>query len=166
VAGGRQPPQQWQQNLYQPHAPPQRYQPKRPAGIVVIAILMLIGAVLLLLAGFGLFVLAFLASGEPEFGGVLGALLGLVGLIMLLFGIAYIFLAMGLLKLKPWARKVARVLAAISIAFGILSVFGGDPVSIISLIFNIIIFLYLGSRGVKAAFEGSRLAMYQAPRVY
>lgn len=132
----------------------------------MIAILMLIGAILLLFMGFGMFAVAFLASGGPEFGDVLGVLLGLAGLIILLIGIAYIILALGLLKLKAWARRVARALAAVGIVLGLIALADGDVTSIVGLVINFIIFFYLGSRYVKAAFEGARLAIYQSPRIY
>ena len=128
----------------------------------MIAILMIIGAVLMVLFGFILFVLAVLAGDDPE----LGVLFGVLGLVILIIAIVDIILALGLLKLRPWARTWARILAALGILSGLMSVFGGDPFSIVSLVINLIVFFYLGSRNVKAAFEGSRFGVYQNPRTY
>ena len=132
----------------------------------MIAILNILGGAIMLFLAFAMIAVAFLASGEPEIGGVLGPVFGLIGLVLLLIALAYFVMAWGLLKLRPWARTITRVLAAIAIVLNLFSILAGDPFSIINLIFNIIILWYLGRPDIKAAFEPQRFGTYQAPRVY
>jgi hypothetical protein len=131
---------------------------------VVIAILMLIGGVLLLLSAvFSLMAAAWFTSDAD---GILGALFGVIGLIMLVLGLFYVFLALGLLKLKPWSRRAARALALIGIVLGLISLLGGDLTSVVNLVINIIIFWYLGTPDVKAAFSPVQRAFSSSPRYY
>jgi hypothetical protein len=125
---------------------------------------MLIGGALLLLSA----VLSLLAAAwfADDVDGILGALFGVIGIIMLIMGLFYVLLALGLLKLKPWARSAARTLAVIGIVFGLISLLGGDLTSVVNLVINFIIFWYLGTPDVKAAFSPVQRAYSSAPRHY
>jgi len=132
----------------------------------VIAVLMIITGLLLLLGALVIVAAAFWASSVGDAGDLLGPVYGLFGVIMLIIALAYLGLAMGLLRLRPWARSVARVLAVIGLLSALLSVLAGDMTSILSLVFNVIIVWYLGRQDVRAAFEPVRYSVPQAPRVY
>ena len=92
---------------------------------IVIAGLCLLGAVLIPL-GFGILATFIGASGDPD-AGTAATILGLTGMfvsVMLgVFAIPYGFAAYGLLKLRPWGRIMAIIMAAmllIKIPFGTL----------------------------------------------
>ncbi len=85
------------------------------------------------------------------FGGVVGALIGILGAVFIALGVAYFFVAWGLLKGKPWAWTVTLILTIIDIAVGVVSIIA-NPASIIGLIINGIILYYLFRPHVKAYF--------------
>ncbi len=166
MAGAQRPQQPWQESLYPSHVSPQAFRRERPTGVTVIAVLMMLTGLLLLLGAIAVIAVAFWTSGWGDSGDFFGPLYGLFGVIMLVIGIAYMGLAIGLLRLKPWARSVARVLAVFGLLSALLSVLAGDPTSILSLVFNVIIVWYLGRNEVRAAFEPARAVGYQARRAY
>jgi len=66
----------------------------------------------------------------------------------------YFFIARGLLKFKNWARIALLIIATLNIIGGILSVVAGDYASLINLIVNLIIAIYLlFSKKVKKVFS-------------
>lgn len=130
-------------------------QPKtRPTGVTILGILGIIAGVLLLFTGLIFAGLAAVAPGMVDagmFGGVVGALIGILGAVFIALGIAYFFVAWGLLKGKPWAWTVTLILTIIDIAMGVVSIIA-NPASIIGLIINGIILYYLFRPHVKAYF--------------
>lgn len=125
---------------------------RRPAGVVVIAILYWIGAFWLLVLGVILTVGATLftaaLAGIPSIIGGLG-IVG--GVFMLAFGTALAFIGYGLVTLQEWARMTAVVLAVIGIVICFLpgiGIFG----RLIRLAINIAIVWYLNQAPVKACF--------------
>jgi len=91
-------------------------------------------------------------SQMPLLGGIFGAIFAICGVILIVIGILYFILAVGLLGLKPWARKVAKGLAILSLILGILSLLGGSFTSVLNVLIAIIIIWYLGKPEIKAAF--------------
>ena len=71
---------------------------KRPTGVTVIAILIIIGGILLLLAGFGT-----VAVGSLFIYEIIGLVFVIIGAILLAVGIGYVVVSYGLLKGKSWA---------------------------------------------------------------
>jgi hypothetical protein len=129
-------------------------QPKtRPTGVTILGILGIISGALLLFAGLIFAGLAAISPGMDAgmFGGVVGALIGILGAVFIALGVAYFFVAWGLLKGKPWAWTVTLILTIIDIAVGVVSIIA-NPASIIGLIINGIILYYLFRPHVKAYF--------------
>ncbi len=85
------------------------------------------------------------------FGGIAGMLIGILGAVFIVLGVAYFFVAWGLLKGKPWAWTVTLILTIIDMAMGLISIIT-NPLSIIGLIINGIILYYLFRPHVKAYF--------------
>ncbi len=78
-----------------------------------------------------------------------------LSLVLLSIGCAFIYIAHGMIKLKPWAWTTNRVLAAIIVVIGILSTLSGDMWSVVYVAINAVILVYLGTDHVKTAFEPS-----------
>ena len=151
----------------QPPYPLQVYQqpPPRnaPAGVVVIAILNIIVALLLFLGSLGALLVALAIGTDPEFGDALSFFFLVTGVILFLMAIALIIMAVGLIKLRPWARTISIVLAWIGGILGILTFLSGNPVPLINVVINVIIIWYLGRPHVKAAFYPAPPPMYGQP---
>jgi len=147
----------------------------KPAGVIVIAILYFIGAAFCLLGGITFIAgggfLATMMSQQGQAGGsglatLMAGLGAVMGVVFLAFGVIDIFVALGLLKLKNWARIVAIVFSAIGACFQVLGILGSlshfNPGSFIfGLIFLAIygwIIWYLLKPEVKAAFHGAARA--------
>lgn len=142
----------------------------RPTGVTVIAILDFLGAGLCILGGLGLmFGGGFIASIINQQGGQAGAgaagiLAGIgvmVGIFCLLIAAVDIILAVGLLKLKEWARIITIVLTGIFGALGVLGLLGGfihfnlfaTVIRLCVLGIQAFIIMYLLKPEVKAAFQ-------------
>jgi uncharacterized membrane protein (DUF2068 family) len=89
-----------------------------------------------------------LAAFAPE----ISILLVGVGAVLVAIGIGYFVVSYGLLKGKGWAWSVTLILSYIGIAFGIISIVGGNFFSIVTLIINIVIIWYLYKSQVKSFF--------------
>ncbi len=129
-----------------------------PTGVKVISVLYYIGAALSVLLGLFLFggagMINSISTKIPLLG-VLGAGLFVVGgIILILLGVLYFFIARGLWNLKSWARTIAIILAALGALGALGSILSGHVVSnIISLAISIAIGAYLlFSEEVKQAF--------------
>ena len=142
----------------------------RPTGVTVIAVLGFLGAGLCILFGLSMVVGGgFLASiinrqggqGSAEATGILAGIGAVFGIISLIGAAIDIVLAIGLLKLKEWARIVTIVLAAIFgalVLLGLLSSFiHFNPIAtvirICVLAIQAFIIMYLLKPEVKAAFQ-------------
>jgi hypothetical protein len=142
----------------------------RPVGVTVIAILAFLGAGLCILAGLGMMLGGgFLASivnqqgGQGSMGaaGMLAGIGAVVGIFCLVIAAIEIVLAVGLLKLKEWARIVTIVLTGIFAALGLLGVLGSFIhfnlshliIRICVLAIQAFIIIYLLKPEVKAAFQ-------------
>lgn len=150
----------------------------RPIGVTIIAILMIIGAILLLIGGTGFLVIAPLL-GQLDLSEIsdtsndtlsvnlngtdialpnnalfifLGGALGVIGGVLVALGIASLIVAWGLLKGKGWAWIVTIIISIISIVFNIVSIAAGNIGSVVGLIINGVIIYYLYRPNVKSYF--------------
>jgi hypothetical protein len=122
---------------------------KMPLGIQLIAIwgyicaffTFLVGLLMVLIQGP---VLNFLESMKilpnPSIGSIISAALIVVGILMMVWGVFYYFLARGLWKGKNWARLVQLVFSALAVLGGLFSL----PSGIVGLAINAAIIWYLG----------------------
>jgi hypothetical protein len=134
---------------------------KRPTGVTVIAILVIIGGILLLLAG-----IAAVAVGSLFLSQITGLGFVVIGSIILAVGIGYLVVSYGLLKGKRWAWTITMVLLFIGIAIDVASIiFGSFAInmnisnflsansgSVASIIISIIILYYLYRPHIKSYF--------------
>ena len=136
---------------------------KRPTGVTVIAILIIIGGILLLLAGFGGVVVGSLFISSQ----IIGLGFVIIGAIILAVGIGYLVVSYGLLKGKRWSWTITVVLLFIGIAIDVASIiiFGYFAInmdtssflttnsgSIAGIIISVIILYYLYRPHVKSYF--------------
>ena len=134
---------------------------KRPTGVTIIAILIIIGGILLLLAGIGV-----IAVGSLFISQIIGLGFVIIGAIILAVGIGYIVVSYGLLKGKRWAWTITVVLLFIGIAINVVSIiFGSFAINmdistfltvnsgnIAGIIISVIILYYLYRPHVKSYF--------------
>jgi hypothetical protein len=135
---------------------------KRPTGVTVIAVLVIIGGILLLLAGIGGVAVGSLFISSQIIG--LGFII--IGAIILAVGIGYLVVSYGLLKGKRWSWTITVVLLFIGIAIDVASIiFGSFAInmdtsnflvtnsgSIAGIIISVIILYYLYGPHVKSYF--------------
>ena len=100
--------------------PPGYYQaprPSRPIGVAILAILVVLGGVLFLLSGIAilLFSAAFALGGL----GIFGLAGSILGGIVLIFGIIWIAVGLGLWNLRGWAWWLAVIVMVLTILGGI-----------------------------------------------
>ena len=135
---------------------------KRPTGVTVIAILIIIGGILLLLAG-----IAGVVVGSLSISQIIGLGFVIIGAIILAVGIGYLVVSYGLLKGKRWSWTITVVLLFIGIAIDVASIiiFGyftfdtdtssfltTNSGSIAGIIISVIILYYLYRPHVKSYF--------------
>nr|HEV7953790.1 hypothetical protein [Candidatus Acidoferrales bacterium] len=142
---------------------------QRPTGVTIIAVLDFIGAAGLLILGLltfaggsfiaGLFSAAATANGATTATPAAGWMAGIgifLGAIFLAFAIFFIFVAIGLLKLKNWARITTIVLSALGLLTNLNGfrggMAGGIAGPIVGLAINILIIWYMLQPNVKTAF--------------
>ena len=127
---------------------------KRPTGVVVVAILEVLGGISSLAAGGVVMAIPWgaapgrVASGFGILGGFFAVVAGLIGGILYLVGIADFFIAYGLLKGNSWVWILCSVFAIIGIVLGLILL----PFGIIPIIFDTIIIYYLTRPHVKEFF--------------
>jgi hypothetical protein len=135
---------------------------KRPTGVTIIAILIIIGGILLLLAG-----IAGVVVGSLSISQTIGLGFVIIGAIILAVGIGYLVVSYGLLKGKRWSWTITVVLLFIGIAINVVSIiiFGyftfdtdtssfltTNSGSIAGIIISVIILYYLYRPHVKSYF--------------
>ena len=134
---------------------------KRPTGVTIIAVLVIIGGIILLLAGIGA-----VAVGSLFLSQITGLGFIIIGVIILVVGIGYLVVSYGLLKGKRWAWTITVVLLFIGIAIDVASIiFGSFAInmdmstfltsnsgSIASIIISVIILYYLYRPHIKSYF--------------
>jgi hypothetical protein len=116
---------------------------KRPLGVTIVAILMIINGIILIAAGIG----------GITVGAVMDIpLIGVSSGVLVALGIAAIIVAWGLIKGKGWAWIVTVILSIISIIMSIIAIAGGNFGSIINLVISGVILYYMYRPEVKAYF--------------
>jgi hypothetical protein len=141
---------------------------QRPTGVTVIAVLDFIGAAFCVIGGVlmfaggamlgSLFGAAANANGTPAVGaGVMAGMGAALGVIFLLIAALAIVVAMGLLKLKNWARITTIVLAALGLLGSIRNFIGGLGngaiiMGVIFVAYYIWVIWYMLQPNVKQAF--------------
>lgn len=149
---------------------------KRPIGVTIIAILIIIGGIVLLIGGIsliGLGAIFSLSSTEIDQAGpnstgiaeiaALGMIPIVMGIIMLILGIAYLVVSYGLLKGKGWAWTITIIVTIIGLIMQIISaivigsftssIITGLTSHIIGIIISGIIIYYMFRPHVKAFFR-------------
>ncbi len=136
---------------------------KRPTGVTVIAVLVIIGGILFLLAGIGAVAVGSLFMLQNT--GLL--VFVIIGAILLAVGIGFLVVSYGLLKGKRWSWTITVVLLFIGIAIDVASIiiFGyftfnmdtssfliSNSGSIASIIISVIILYYLYRPHIKSYF--------------
>ena len=145
---------------------------KRPLGVTIVSILMIVNGIILV--GGGVWAAYFIPSLiTPELTGdlsnltdgnqlspqlsttITGAIVGVVMVtagIAIALGIASFVLTWGLLKGKGWAWIITVILAIISLVFSIIGLASGSIPNIISIIINGVILYYMYRLEVKSYF--------------
>ena len=114
-----------------------RFVQRRPLGVTIIAILVMIGAIFEIIGGIALL---------GHYGGV--------GIFAIIVGIISLFVAWGLWTLQSWAFWVVVIVEVIHLVQAIVALTQGQSIGIGDVIFPIIILLYLFlDRNVRAAFR-------------
>jgi len=127
---------------------------ERPAGITVLVVLQVIGAVLLLISSLGLlflsaFIAGFLPSTIPSFvPGLVSGFFSLVAGFMVIMALIGFFIAWGLWTGKGWTWIIALILAILGVIGGLLTL----PIGIVTIIIQGLIIYYLTRPHVKAFF--------------
>jgi len=114
-------------------------QKNRPLGVTIIAILAVIGGIGSLLSGFAVMAVV-------PFVGII------LGVILIIIGLAYFAVAYGLWKGLNWAWTITLIVSAIGIIVGIGSIIVGNVGAIFHVIINGIVIYYLYRPNVKAYF--------------
>ncbi|HYY70861.1 MAG TPA: hypothetical protein VE595_00495 [Nitrososphaeraceae archaeon] len=129
---------------------------RRPTGITIISILLIIGGIILLFTGITPLFLGPLISIESSSDyaiSELGMLTTIVGLVLVGLGIASFIVSWGLLKGKGWARTITLIISIIAIIFAIISLAStGDLIHIIPIVIYGIIIYYMFTHKVKLFF--------------
>jgi hypothetical protein len=123
----------------------------RPTGVTVLAVLAAIGGIFGVLAGLGLLGLGSLVAASTGLGGL--ALI--IGLLILVIGVAELALAYGFWNLRPWAWQYGLLLAVLSVVLNVIElVLGYTSFTsvIVSLVISGIIVYYLNTPDVRRAF--------------
>jgi uncharacterized membrane protein (DUF2068 family) len=110
---------------------------ERPLGIAILAILQMLSALFVLVAGAGMIAL-----------GAFSMFLAILGGIMLLFGLISFYVGYGLWNMKSWAWKVAIIVNIISIVLNLI-----PPINWAGLIIPVIIVIYLQQEDIKKRFK-------------
>jgi drug/metabolite transporter (DMT)-like permease len=134
---------------------------QRPTGVTIVAILIIIGGILFLLAGIGTVTLGALFFQE-----IIAVVFAIIGAILLAVGIGYLVVSYGLLKGREWAWTITIILLFIGIGIDIVSIVYGSFVinmdivtfltsnsgSFVSLAISVLILYYLYRPHVKSYF--------------
>ncbi|MDQ3888880.1 MAG: hypothetical protein M3251_06365 [Thermoproteota archaeon] len=147
----------------------------RPTGVIVIAILNIIGGIIMLIIGpplaFAGTIIPFVVQSIPEqqqqsmtssdgdlsqvSSSLVGASILALAWIMMAVGIFSFVVAYGLLKVRSSAWKLTVILSIISIAVNAISIARGNTIGIVNIIISGIILYYLYRPHVRAYFAKS-----------
>lgn len=128
-----------------------------PIGIYIIAIIYLLGAIPTTTLAVMLFLSPKIINQIPPFNKSPEAYAGVLntfGILMLILALLFLIASIGLLKRKNWARIGIASFNLINIIGGILSILDKDYLSLINIVFNFIVLIYLVfSKKVKKVFS-------------
>ena len=138
----------------------------RPTGVTVIAVLLFIGAGLLVCLGIlsfvgGAFIGAMIGSAAQARGGAAGAGFGamigaFIGVFMLIIAALQLTCGVGLWKLKEWGRMLTIILTAIGMVLAFLNLLHLHPVTMVFVLVRLaiggLIIWYLSQPQIKGAF--------------
>jgi hypothetical protein len=129
---------------------------KRPVGVIILGILGIIGAVIDILAA--LTIMGVGSLGTIAGAGAIGAAAVIFGVFYLIIGVLLLVFAISFLGLKSWAWWGMVFIMVINIVWGVvaMAVNGFETSSLIGIIINVLIVVYLYSKNVKEAFFGSQ----------
>lgn len=89
---------------------------KTPIGVIILGVLTILSGLGLLGLGAVLVMGAFfVAGGGGQVGGMLGAILGVVGAAFVIFGLIAILAGVGLIRLRPWAWWLTMIVTVLSL---------------------------------------------------
>ena len=124
--------------------------PPRPTGITIIAILIILGGVIGLLAGIAVLAFsAFVASFGATFFGSAGAIIGGV---FLVFSLLWLAVGVGFLHGKGWAWILGMIVVVLSLIGSVGAVVMGQFSAVGGLLWNGLLLYYLTRPRVKAFF--------------
>jgi len=130
--------------------------PRRPTGVTILGILSILAGLGGIIVGAGVLALSGLAAsaypGGATVAAVIGAILLIIGILELVYGI-------GFFGGKGWAWTLAMIGSVLNIVFGIVSIVFGSVGSVFGLIVSILILYYLTRPHVKAFFGKGGSAM-------
>jgi hypothetical protein len=140
---------------------------RRPTGVTVVAVLMFFGAVILTLGSFAFFFVAVMAMTGGDAAERISIALTVMGVsggfsLLILAGLAGC-LAIGVLKLREWARVVSIASIGSGIAFAILSIFAFRRYVVIPVVPSIACHLLVL---VVASFMAEYLSRTRVKRVF
>jgi hypothetical protein len=140
---------------------------RRPTGVTVVAVLMFFGAVILTLGSFAFFFVAVMAMTGGDAAERISIALTVMGVsggfsLLILAGLAGC-LAIGVLKLREWARVVSIASIGSGIAFAILSLFAFRRYVVIPVVPSIACHLLVL---VVASFMAEYLSRTRVKRVF
>ncbi|OGS52580.1 MAG: hypothetical protein A3K75_02220 [Euryarchaeota archaeon RBG_13_61_15] len=136
---------------------------RRPFGITLLAIVQIVSGLQSLLG----MVWLFAVSANADTAGVQDALIAnpwvaenaetiffWLGVVYMVLGLAALALAYGYLKGREWARRRGRSISILAILLAFLTmILAANPAPVGTMIFNLVIFVYLGRPKIKAFFR-------------
>ena len=144
--------------------------PPRPAGVTILAVLAILGAIALLIGGvaviavglvIGTYVGSQLTSSLASSGysqlaslgaGTIAIILTVIGAVLLILGILYLAVGVGFLGGKGWAWTLGLIVSIVSIVIDIVQIAFGAFSNVLGVVIGIIIVYYLTRPRVKAFF--------------
>ena len=130
---------------------------KLPIGVLILAIIYYFATIVYIATAIVLFLKSEWFRNVPPFNNnpiLTPQTFYILGGVLLLMSIVSVTIATGLIMRKNWARYLAIVLSAIFVAGGILSILEKSYISIINLVVNLLIIIYLVfSKKVKEKFD-------------
>jgi len=136
---------------------------RRPFGITLLAIVQIVSGLQSLLGMVWLFAI----SANADTAGIQDALIAnpwvaenaealffWLGIVYMVLGLAALALAYGYLKGREWARRRGRNIAILAIVLAVLTmILAANLAPVGTMIFNLVIFVYLGRPKIKAFFK-------------
>jgi len=139
-------------------------QPRRPAGIAILAVLqIIIGAVDVLTAILLLFASTTLAIVGFGMSAAFAFMLIPLSILLFAFGAVSFILAYGLWNGRRWGWITSIILAAVGLALGVLSLLGGELASVATIVLEAIILIYLSTYSVRAFFGQVKFRAQYSP---